>query len=244
MTRQTQFINKKQSLLIVLVYLLSFSSVAYFGVFVSLLLILINLGFVRNVLIFAPLIIGSYFYLYNNVEDFRGRVDGVSDLYEGKAKRGFDVNGSSFVQYNNFHVSLQNLIHNPLYGTGLGSHPIAYDKYSLGKKFKVVDEFNKSDANSMFYRMMSETGLLGIGFIVFFIFKYFVLRRKEDDDGLWLISSAMLVAILLQLLRQGNYTYNGFMFYMWLYYYVKKTSREKEMMADEPENIEIALADK
>lgn len=243
MTRQTKFISRKSSLLIIIIYLLTFSSVAYAGVFVSLILILINMGFLRNVLIFAPIILASYFYLYNNVEDFRGRVDGITDLYQGKAKRGFDVNGSSFVQYNNFHVAVQNLIHNPLYGTGLGSHPIAYDKYSLGKQFKVVDEFNKSDANSMFYRMMSETGLLGILFILLFIIKLFVQKKPgvSDDDDLWLISSAALVAIFLQLLRQGNYTYNGFMFFMWLYYYTKLASKNamenKEAIESKNEDI-------
>ena len=43
----------------------------------------------------------------------------------------------------------------------------------------------------------------------------------EEDETYWLISNALLVIILIQLLRQGNYTYSGFMFYAWLYYFTK-----------------------
>lgn len=225
-TRNKYFINTMQSLLIVVIYFLTFSSVSYLGVFISLILIMINMGLLRYVLIFTPIILGSYYYLYTNVAEFRERVDGLDALYDGQVKKIGDVHGSSFVQYNNFHVATENLKKNPLFGTGLGSHQIAYDKYSLAKQFKVTDDFNKSDGNSMFIRLMSETGLVGLIFMFLFIRKYFVLRNpKNKDDFLWLISSGALVVILLQLFRQGNYTYNGFMFYMWLYYYTKVVSR-------------------
>ena len=236
--RKSLFVSKRKSLIIAFIYVMTFSSVAYIGVFIALVLILLNLGFIRYVLIFVPLILSSYYFLYNSVADFRERVDGIEDLYDGKATKGFDVHGSSFVQYNNLHIAWENFKRNPLYGTGLGSHQVAYDKYTLGKQFGVTDEFNKQDANSMFYRMMSETGLFGIVFIVWFIFSCFVLKNKgDDDDTLWLISSAALAAILLQLLRQGNYTFNGFMFYMWLYYYTKKHAIYNEI-ADESEETE------
>ena len=185
------------------------------------------MGLVKYIFIFVPILIGAYFYLYINVVEFRERVDGLDKLYEGSVTSAHDIHGSSFVQFNSAHVAFENFKRNPFFGTGLGSHQIAYDRYSLDKQFGGIYEFNKQDANSMFYRMMSETGLYGIIFVVFFIIKFFVLRNKHrPDDDLWLISSACLVAIILQLFRQGNYTYNGFMFYMWLYYYTKRASDE------------------
>lgn len=227
-SKSNYYISKKQSLLIIIFYLLTFSSVSYIGVFIALLLILINFGFVRYALIFAPIIIGSYFYLYNNVEDFRSRIDGINDLYGGEVTSSYKVNGSSFVQYNNFHVATENLKRNPLYGTGLGSHQVAYGKYSLVKAYGGINDFNATDANSMFYRLMSETGLFGLVFILLFIIKFFVLKQNDySGKDVWLISSAVLVTILLQLLRQGNYTYNGFMFYMWMYYYAKRVANNK-----------------
>lgn len=226
-----------QSVLVIVVYFLTFSSVSYLGVFISLVLILLNLGFVRYVLIFTPIIIGGYFYLYNNVEEFKVRVDGLDELYQGDQRAFGKVHGSSFVQYNNFHVAVENFKKNPVMGSGLGSHSIAYKKYSLAKQFGVADEFNKSDANSMFLRIVSETGLFGIFFILFFIIKFFVLKNNDTlGDNLWLISNACLVIIFLQLFRQGNYTYNGFMFYMWMYYFAKQALVEKKEIDEAPTN--------
>jgi hypothetical protein len=46
---------------------------------------------------------------------------------------------------------------------------------------------------------------------------------------IWLISNAVLVVILLQLIRQGNYTFGGFMAYMWLYYYAYQANASLKM---------------
>lgn len=223
--RQNYFFSTLQSVIIIVVYLLTFSSVAYLGIFVSLIILLVNFGFLRYVLIFTPIMVAGYFYLYANVEEFRNRLDGLDELYAGTAKSAHQVHGSSFVQYNNFHVATENFKLNPLFGSGLGSHQVAYNRFSLVKQFGGIYDFNQQDANSMFLRLMSETGLYGLIFIVLFIVKFFVLNPRDGTgDELWLISGAALVTIILQLLRQGNYTYNGFMFYMWLYYYTKQAA--------------------
>ena len=94
-------------------------------------------------------------------------------------------------------------------------------------EFGGINDFNTSDANSMFLRIISETGLFGIVFIILFIIQYYVLRGNDhSNQHLWLISNATLVIILLQLLRQGNYTFSGFMFYMWLYYFTKLEAKK------------------
>jgi O-antigen ligase len=134
-------------------------------------------------------------------------------------------------------IATENFLENPLWGTGLGSHQIAYDRYSVVKEFGGIYEFNRSDANSMGLRIMSETGLIGIIFMLFVIFKFYIFKwRSRDERGeLWVLSNAALVVILLQLLRQGNYTYNGFFFYMWLYYYIWRGNSEtdvKEQVSD------------
>ena len=62
-----------------------------------------------------------------------------------------------------------------------------------------------------------------------FLINKYIKRDPENEisDYHWLISNAVLVIILLQLARQGNYTYGGFMAYMWLYYYTKKDYLKK-----------------
>jgi hypothetical protein len=245
-SRTNDFISLKKCLAIVICYCLSFSSLAFLGIFISIVLLALNFGAVRYFLLAIPLSIFLFFVAYNNAPEFKARLDGINELFinnildekttgeTGGAKirriQSFlkKVHGSSFVFYNNYTVAKNNFVKNPLFGTGLGSHEFAYEKYSLNKMIGGIYEFNMGDANSLFLRTISEVGLMGAIFIILFVFKYFVphdLNLREIDDY-WLISNALLVLILLTYIRQGNYTYNGFFIYCWMYYYNHKNYHE------------------
>lgn len=236
--RKQYFVNTFSSVIIVITYLLTFSTVAFLGVFVALILILLNFGLVRYIIFAIPLAIIIFNFMYNNAEEFKVRVDGLKALYvdellekEGLQKGEHNplklqkllkkIHGSSFVQYNNYVVATRNFMANPLFGTGLGSHKFAFEKHNLLYRLGGIYKFNTADANSMFLRLISETGLFGLVFIILFMFRFFIkIPEGLDDENLyWLISNAALTIIILQLARQGNYTYNGFFFYMWLYYF-------------------------
>lgn len=269
------FITRLQSLVIVFTYLMSTSSVAYIGVFFVLILLLVNFGVVRYIAIVIPLSLILFYALYNNVREFKIRADGVYALYiEGilekeaaKDDRGGalvqimrkrsllqTIHGSSFVQYNNYVITKKNFSENPLFGTGLGSHQYIFSKYDLSYLLGGEYDNNMADANSMLLRTISETGLFGLVFLILFIRNGYV--RKDPDhpeaDYHWLISNAVLVIILLQLARQGNYTFGGFIGFMWLYYYTKldyvkfleqgETAETEETEAAEPLKIDPALS--
>ena len=248
--RAAYFINRNKSILIVITYLLTFSSVAYLGVFFVVILLLINYGIVRYLVFAVPAVFIIFYYLYSNVDEFKLRVDGVSALYiegilekEGTSESQGGVmqqishkinilgkiHGSSFVQYNNFVVAKENFVRNPLFGSGLGSHGIAFEKYNLNSFMGNEYKNNSSDANSMLLRIISETGLYGIVFMFLFIKNNYIKKNPDNEisDYHWLISNAVLIIILLQLARQGNYAYGGFMAYMWLYYYTKQDYLKK-----------------
>jgi len=219
--KKSFFLSTTRSIVVVIAYLLTFSTVSYLGVFVILILIILNYGVFRYILFALPVLIGGYFYLYSSVIEFRVRVDGITALFSGQTHSAFDVHGSSFVLYNNYTVTKQNLIQNPLFGSGLGSHQHAYEKYSLVKDFGGIYDFNSQDANSMLLRIVSETGITGLILTLFFIIRNFRKRdESETADFGWVLSCACLVIIVLQLLRQGNYTYNGFFFFVWMYYFI------------------------
>jgi hypothetical protein len=253
-TRTNEFLSLKRCIVIIICYSLSFSSLAFFGIFLTIILITLNFGAIRYFLFAIPLSIFLFFVAYNNANEFKVRIDGVKELFidnildEAKTVetriarikriRNFlsRVHGSSFVFYNNYYVAKQNFIKNPVFGTGLGSHEFAYDKYALNKLIGGIYEFNTGDANSLFLRTISEVGLFGAIFLVLFIFKYYVshdLGGRENNDY-WLISNALLVLIILTYVRQGNYTYNGFFLYCWMYFYNRYnydnlTAEEKEL---------------
>ena len=214
-------INKFKSTIIAIVYILSFSGLGQTGVFLALILLAINFGFIRYIIIAVPAGIILFNFLYNNVNEFKDRYDSTVGLFTGREQ--FKIgktHGSSFILYNNYRVAMKNFSSNFLFGTGIGSHPVAFKKYSLAKDFKIKGfNSNSADANSMLLRLISETGLFGVCIFLFIIMKCYVSRDSLEDTSHWLISNAILVMILLNLFRQGHYFLNGFPFFVLLYIY-------------------------
>jgi hypothetical protein len=218
--KETYYLTRFQSSVIILVYILSFSGLGQTGIFLAMLLLAINFGFFRYILVFVPVGIILFYVFYNNSKDFRERYDSTIQLFtSGKFVLG-KTHGSSFILYNNYRVALKNFQSNFVFGSGLGSHPVAFEKHSLAKDFKVFGfNLNSADANSMFLRLISETGLFGVTVFLFIIFKFYVRRNEDYDSYHWLVSNAILLMLLLNLLRQGHYFLNGFPFFVMLYCY-------------------------
>jgi len=246
--RQKKYHYKLYQSLVVLVALyLSRSSTGYLGLFFVFVIMGINYGYLMYLVLFVVVGLFASWGLYNSVQEFRDRIDSSVGLWiEGDLSLK-NVNSSSFVLYNNSHIAWENLKENPLFGTGLGSHQIAYEKYSYtksGEPWLKGFEFNTADANSLFLRLMSETGLIGLVFFISLLARYFVGYTGDDEDTYWIVSGAMLVIILLYMFRQGNYFLNGFPFFVWIYYYAKKNvyeRQEKKRNAQEEEERQAQL---
>lgn len=219
--RKNYFIHTQKGLLILIATVLTTSSTGFIGFFISGILIMLNHAKISNFIGASVLFFALGSLLYGNSPEFKKRVDSGLGLWLEEDFSVENVNSSSFVLYNNYHIAIENFKSNPIAGSGLGSHAVAFEKYSLTKQAGILNiEFNKSDANSMFLRLLSETGILGIVFIFIFIFKFYVVRNKKHSESQhWIIGSALLVIIILYLLRQGNYFINGFPLFMWMYYY-------------------------
>jgi hypothetical protein len=130
-SRESFGITKTQSVIIVLVYILSFSGLGQLGIFVSLILLAVSLGFIRYILVAVPAAVIVFGILYNNVEDFRDRYDSTLGLFSEKEEFVLGkTHGSSFILYNNYKVAMKNFQTNFLFGSGIGSHPIAFSKYT------------------------------------------------------------------------------------------------------------------
>ena len=241
------FLTRTKCVVIIAAYLLTFSSLAYIGIFITRLLLALNFGALRYFFFAVPIAIIIFSVGYSNVRDFRVRIDGMKALFidgivenelSGKMTEGArmlkvsrvltKIHGSSFVLYNNTYVAKENFKQNPLFGSGLGSHEIAFQKYNLNYMLGGIYEFNAPDANSMLLRVISELGIMGVLFVMLFIFKFYVSKNLavDEDETYWLISNAILVIILTQLLRQGNYTFNGFIFFGFMYYFNRLKYRE------------------
>ena len=218
--KKSFILGKYQSIIVIVITLLTTSSVGYVGLLISLLL---NTNSFRLRYFFIGFFIffASFSLAYNFVPDFKSRFDSAIGLWVNSDFSLQNTNNSSFVLYNNLHVAKDNLLHHPFFGTGLGSHEDAFNKYTLtGKVIQYDFAFNKKDGNSLFIRLCTETGIVGLFLVLFFIYKGFIFKVDHDNKLTYLITSqALFILILLSLIRQGNYMLNGLPLIFLLYYY-------------------------
>ena len=215
------YIKKYQSILVIVISILTTSSIGFFGILLSLLLAT-NTIRLRYLFIGLFISISGFLVTYNNVPDFRARVDSAFGLWIEDDFSTKNTNNSSFVLYNNLHIALEGLKNNPLFGTGLGSHEVAFKNYTLTKSVIKYDfEFNIKDGNSLFIRLCTETGLLGLVFILLLTIRCFIYRvpSAEIFQENKIISQSIFVLLILTLIRQGNYMLNGLPLMFIIYYY-------------------------
>ncbi len=218
--KEVYFLTRFQSMVIILVYFLSFSGLGQVGVFLSIILLGISLGFLRYIFVIAPLGALLFSFLYSSSKDFSERFDSTVEIFTTEKFVLGKTHGSSFILYNNFVVATENFKSNFMFGSGVGSHPVAFEKFSTAKNIRVAGFSNNSaDANSMLLRLLSETGLFGTLLFLYVTFKCYVRRNEQYDDYHWILSNSILIMILLSLFRQGHYFLNGFPFFMIMYYY-------------------------
>lgn len=220
--KESYLMSKFRGGVIIAIFILSFSALGQMGIFLTATLLLVNFGLVRYFFVLAVVGFILFNILYENVADFRDRYDSLITLFtEGpNAFKLGKTHGSSFILYNNFVVTVENFKTNFMFGSGIGSHPVAFEKFNIAKGIQTAGFNNNSaDANSMLLRLISETGLFGTILFLYIVFKCYVSRNAENETHHWLISNAILVMILLNLFRQGHYFLNGFPFFVLMYYY-------------------------
>lgn len=222
-------LSKLSSVTILLSIMLSGSSTGYIGIFFILILILLNNISFKLVGVTVVLVFVSFSALYDNLPKFQRRFDASTQLFIAKEYISEDeadaTEGSSMTIYNHYHIAVENFKQHPLFGTGVGSHATAHQRYSLFPN-NYFNDYNINDACNMFNRLLSETGLFGIGSISFFFYSNFISKksttRHKKHEKYWLYSASTIVAFLVRLLRQGHYFIYGFPFFILIYFYNHK----------------------
>ncbi|MDD5492795.1 MAG: hypothetical protein PHV60_08985, partial [bacterium] len=218
--KNINFIDRKAALTIILSVLLSFSLVGYIGIVFALLMIMLNYHQFKTILAGAIILLIISYFPYRYVPNIKIRVDDTLAVINHKIPMK-NANLSTFTFYSNAFIAYKSLGQNPVLGSGLGSHQLSYQKYISQivppDRVRITAFLSSEDAGSLFLRLISETGLLGIAVFVYFLCRFYVSRKK--DEYLWIISNAILCLVILNLLRLGNYFYSGFIFFIWLYYF-------------------------
>jgi hypothetical protein len=233
--------NRKMQFLVILTcYLLTYSSIAVAGLGISAALSLFLNDYLntrKNRLILAPLIILPIALLINflidNVKLINARVSDTTKVFfssELQTSEAGRTNASTFALYSNYIIARDSFLNEPLFGSGLGSHPLIYEetflKYFPGQFLVWYGNQNQQDANSKFLRLMSETGLIGLILFFWAYIKFFAHKSKMSTDHLkelGAINYAIFNYILLCLIRNGNYINVGFFLFFFIYYITYKS---------------------
>lgn len=118
-----------------------------------------------------------------------------------------DLNMSSYATMTNFWVALN--APGRLLGTGLGTHEQNY--YSTYFSTSPFYGVNAPEGYSLFNRIFSEFGLVGLFILIFLLFSCY--NRNN------IINITVLFIVLTLLIRGGHYTRYGTIFFFFLFYY-------------------------
>jgi len=227
-------------------FIFTFSSAGVLGIGGVFFFYLINkqyLSFKSWKIILLPIFISLFGLLFTNVQkewqEFNIKFTQTLTAFSNNSTKKEDIellNTSSFALYSNFIIAKASFNANPLTGSGLGTHESNYKKYFskyFDKDFIIrYGVFNTADANSLFVRLLSETGLLGLGLFFTFLFKNALWRKGYNNTELrdyTLINQSIFIWFLVRLVRTGNYFGNGFFLFFFIYYFTKKIVEKKTL---------------
>jgi hypothetical protein len=225
--------EKWKFLCILACYLLTFSSIALTGFILAVFFGLYQNHFFSlrsNRLAIVPVLIIPVIFFANsliqNVNLYKARFNDTVNLFfttQVDTEEAGKSNSSTFALYSNYVIARDSFFENPLFGSGLGSHPIIYTetflKYFPEKYLEKFGNQNQQDANSKFLRLMSETGLVGTFIFLAAIFSFRVTNRYGPGAIQYAaINNSILAYMILGLIRNGNYINIGFFLFFFIYY--------------------------
>lgn len=216
--------------IIVFTILLTKSSVGFIGLFLITILPLLKVKyFLKYALLTIILIaIGAYYIstkwnepISENesntiVRRLKQTNESSTASYTGKFKE--DTNLSSYAFLSNLYITQQIFFHKPL-GTGLGSYKHEYDKYYeklSPPKYLVTmkqTKMNRTDANSLFFRIIADFGVFGLIMLGYFFYRSFTIFRVDKNI---LIQGAFFY-LIIKLIREGHYFPPEFYFFLLIF---------------------------
>lgn len=219
--------DKSIAIIILTGFVLSFSMVGFFGL--ALCLLSVFSGSLKGKLLpkisIFIFFIGLLFFISKT--DLSSKITTLPSMVSNIEN--FDYTSSDltgFALVSNLIVAREGLIKSNFIGTGLNSHVDTYNQviYKLFSDSQVVFELNKENAGSLFIRLPSEFGILGLVSFIVFLF-YYHLGKKDYDSPYKLINNMGLVILISFAFRNGEYINVFFWLFVALYYYTYKITK-------------------
>jgi len=214
--------------IILLTILLSKSSIGYLGLLLMLLIPLLQIQYLlKYSLITMFIILAGGYYLSTKWDDktdennnvvirrIKGTQESLNAAITGKFNK--DINLSTYAFMSNVFVA-KNIFLEKSFGTGLGSYPFEYDKYyhlieapPYLKTLK-LSKINRTDANSLFLRGLSDFGVFWLFLMLFFLYKSVWLFKNNNT-----IRQSTFFYLAIKLLREGHYFPPEFYFFLLIF---------------------------
>ncbi|MCJ8314180.1 MAG: hypothetical protein MJK11_14595 [Pseudomonadales bacterium] len=212
----SSLVSKKQFVIIMVAFLMTFSFSMYFVLILFVFFTVLKPNF-KSILIGG----GIFFIL---------AIVSTSEVVSTKINKivnfnSIDVENSGatiFAIYSNAYITYKTLEdHNYIFGSGMNSHRLNYDKYiiDLIDKDHRLYGTNSVDASSMFLKILSDFGVLGLVLVLCFFIFYRVRGRYSD------LSVVALFALISYMTRTGDYGSVVFTLFFSMYfavYYLEK----------------------
>ena len=225
------FFKQKEYLkfvIILLTILLSKSSIGYLGLLLMLIIPLLQIQhLLKYSLITLFIIMAGGYYISTKWDDktdennnfvirrIKGTQESLNAAITGKFTK--NINLSTYAFMSNVFVTKNIFLEKP-FGTGLGSYPFEYDKYyhlieppPYLKTLK-LSKINRSDANSLFLRGLSDFGIFWLFLMLFFLYKSVWLFKNNNT-----IRQSTFFYLAIKLLREGHYFPPEFYFFLLIF---------------------------
>lgn len=209
---------------------LSKSSIGYIGLGLILILPLLKTKYFVKYAWIVFIIIGSSSYYLSTqwnkpidenksnflVRRLKQTTKSLSAIYTGKFEK--HTNLSTYAFLSNSFITQKIVLDKP-FGTGLGSYQYEYDRYySLIKPPPYLVELkqskiNKTDANSLFLRMLADLGIFAVLIFIYVGYRSYKLFSSENK----IIQQSTFFYLIVKLIREGHYFSPEFYFFLLIF---------------------------
>lgn len=151
----------------------------------------------------------SQYFVNPQLRAIQEKITQTLSVVENAEPEDFEyLNTSSYVILTNYWIAFNAPCR--ILGTGLGTHAQNYER--MYKSDFGGYGLNKDDAYSMFARLYSEFGVLGLCLYAFFLVRYY----NKDN----IISLCLIVFFISYLIKGGHYMLYGTAFFHIVYYFI------------------------
>jgi len=226
-TGNRKFLSRGQSILILISQFLTFSSLGYCGIVLSLLFHIKSRQLRRALVPIAA--IGLVLVAVASSVDFvKSRLEGLETFATEEVTGHEDP--SSLVYAINFTIAVNSAVHRPIIGYGYDSYRLQAENslddlgLSLGFSGFIADQFDGNklmfdDGATMYFRVTTEFGLVGVALVFLF---FFMNRVTSGNSERSMLQKMCVIFCLTYSIRTGQYIRFELWYFIALYWCLKQ----------------------